>query len=122
MRILLILCVCILSAFSLRAEQISDIEVTNSWIYLYNAQGKKFRSLSVSTVGNICGFSSSFFVSEKGSWIYLWNADGKKINSLSKSSVGEVISVAGDTFTSKKGNWIYTWTKEGKKINSRSAH
>ena len=104
-----------------KAEQISSVESSGSWIYLYNAQGKRYKSMSVSTVGEVKGFSSSFFVSQNGSWIYIWDADGKKIGTMSKSTVGDVIGVADDTFTSKNGSWIYTWSKEGKKINTRSA-
>ena len=107
---------------SSKAEQISSVETSGSWIYIYNSQGKKYKTLSVSTVGTVMGYSSSFFVSQNGSWIYLWNSEGKKIKTMSKSTVGEVIGVAGDTFTSKNGSWIYTWNKEGKKINTRTAH
>ena len=105
-----------------KAEQISSVETSGSWVYIYNSQGKKYKSMSVSTVGTVLGYSSTFFVSQNGSWIYLWDAEGKKITSISKSTVGEVLGVAGDTFTSKNGNWIYTWNKDGKKVNSRSAH
>lgn len=111
-----------LSFLKTMAEQISSVETSGSWIYLYNAQGKKYKSMSLSTVGEVKGFSSSFFVSQNGSWIYIWDSDGKKITTLSKSTVGDVIGVAGDTFTSKNGSWIYTWNKNGKKINTRSAN
>lgn len=110
------------AAISMRAEQISSVEPSGSWIYLYNAKGQKYKTLSASSVGTVLGYSSSFFVSESGSWIYLWDSDGKKYKTLSKSSVGNVIGVAGDTFTSRSGSWIYTWDKNGKKINTRSAH
>ena len=107
---------------AVKAEQISSVENSGSWVYMYDAQGKKYKTLSASMVGNVKGFSSSIFVSQNGSWIYVWNSKGKKITTLSTSTVGDVIGVAGDTFTSKNGNWIYTWSKEGKKINSRSTH
>lgn len=105
------------------AEQISSIDQTGSWVYLYNAKGSKYKTLSTSSVGTVVGYSSSFFVSvsQSGSWIYLYDADGKRYQTLSQSSVGDVIGVAGDTFTSRKGAWIYTWDRNGKKINTRSA-
>lgn len=117
----------LLLAFSfgiMSAEQISSIDQTGSWVYLYNAKGSKYKTLSTSSVGTVVGYSSSFFVSvsQSGSWIYLYDADGKRYQTLSQSSVGDVIGVAGDTFTSRKGGWIYTWDKNGKKINTRSAH
>lgn len=107
---------------SSKAEQISSVETSGSWVYIYNSQGKKYKTLSTSSVGRILGYSSTFFVSESGSWIYLWDAEGKKYKTMSKSSVGEIIGVAGDTFTSRSGSWIYTWDKDGKKINTRSAN
>lgn len=122
MKKFLLLILMTMFGMSSKAEQISSVETSGSWIYIYNSQGKKYKTLSVSTVGTIMGYSSTFFVSENGSWIYLWDAEGKKIKTMSKSTVGEVIGVAGDTFTSKNGSWIYTWDKEGKKINTRSSH
>lgn len=110
-----------MSGLSSKAEQISSIDTKGSWIYLYNSQGKKYKTLPSSSVGTVVGYSSSFFVSQNGSWIYLWNPEGKKYKTMSKSTVGVVIGVAGDTFTSKNGSWIYTWDKNGKKINTRSS-
>lgn len=121
MRRLLAIILLICSFSIIMAEQISSVENSGSWVYLYNSSGKKYKSLSSSSVGVVKGYSSSFFVSEQGSWIYLYDADGKRYKSLSKSSVGDVIGVAGDTFTSRQGNWIYTWDKSGKKLNSRYA-
>ena len=122
MKKLLLLFLIAMFGFSSKAEQISSVETSGSWIYLYNSQGKKYKSLSVSTVGTVMGYSSTFFVSQNGSWIYIWDSEGKKINTMSKSTVGDVIGVAGDTFTSKNGSWIYTWNKDGKKINTRFAN
>ena len=122
MRKFLLLTLLIIGGIVMNAEQISSVDTSGSWIYLYNSQGKKYKTLSVSTVGTVKGYSANFFVSENGSWIYIWDSEGKKINTLSKNTVGDVIGVAGDTFTSRNGSWIYTWSKEGKKINTRSAH
>lgn len=119
-KLILILSLIFISATSV-AEQLSDIQTSGSWIYLYNTAGKKYKTLSVSSVGQIEGFSSSFFVSKKSGWIYLYDADGKRYKTMSVSTVGDVISVAGNTFTSRKGNWIYTWSRDGKKLNTRSA-
>ena len=121
MKKLLLFIVLAMFGLSSKAEQISSVETNGSWVYIYNSQGKKYKTLSVSTVGTVMGYSSNFFVSQNGSWIYLWDAEGKKIKTMSKSTVGDVIGVAGDTFTSKNGSWIYTWNKDGKKINTRSS-
>lgn len=104
-----------------RAHRISSIEQSGSWIYMYDEAGKKYKTLSASSVGEVVGYSSTFFVSRSGSWIYLWDADGKKYKTISASTIGEVLSVTGDTFTSRNGSWIYTWDRNGKKINTRAA-
>lgn len=121
MKKLILLFALLLPGVAMVAEEISSVETSGSWVYVYNAQGRKYKTMSASSVGTVVGFSSTFFVSVKGSWVYLWDAEGKKIATLSKSSVGEVTGVAGDTFTSRSGNWIYTWNSKGKKINTRSA-
>lgn len=102
------------------AHRISTIEHSGSWIYLYDESGKKYQTLSANTVGEIIGYSSTFFVSRNGAWIYLWDSEGKKYKTISTKTIGEVISVTGDTFTSRNGNWIYTWDKDGKKISTRA--
>ena len=102
------------------AQSISHIESTKSWYYIYDQDGKKTKTLS-STIGELQGFSSSFFVVKSGSWYYIYDATGKKTKTLSESTVGKVLSVSGETFTSQVGSWIYTWSKEGKKISTRAA-
>ena len=121
-RLFFVLLVCCGSICPALAEMISSIEDTGTWIYLYNEKGKKYKTLSKSSTGQILGYSSIFFVTQNGNWIYLYDADGKKYKTLSSSSVGTVLGVAGNTFTSRNGNWIYTWDSNGKKISTRSAH
>lgn len=104
------------------AETLSSIDKNGSWYYLYNTTGKKYKSLSVSSVGDVKGWCGDFFVSQNGSWYYLYDADGRKYKSMSVSSVGEIIAVSGGTFTARNGSWIYTYDSQGKKISSRSAH
>ena len=80
--------------------RISTIDRSGSWYYMYDENGKKYKTLSVSSVGDIVGYSSTFFVSTRSSWIYLWDSEWKKYKTLSASSIGQVIGVTGDTFTS----------------------
>ena len=122
MRNLLIALFLIFGAATIAAEEISSVETSGNWVYLYNTNGKKYKTLSSSSVGTIVGYSSTFFVSEHGNWIYLYDSEGKRYKTMSKSSVGNIIGVAGNNFTSRSGNWIYTWDMNGKKINTRSAH
>lgn len=119
MKKLLLVCIMAMAGLYAAAEYISSVEQSGSWVYLYNSNGRKYKTLSTSSVGTIVGYSATFFVSQTGSWVYLWDSDGKRYKTLSKSSVGDVIGVAGDTFTSRNGNWIYTWDRNGKKINTR---
>ena len=102
-------------------HSIASIDVSGGWIRLYDAKGRNYKTLSVSSVGEIKGYSSTLIVTQYHGWIYLLDAEGKKCQTKSVSSVGEVIGVAGDTFTSRNGGWIYTWDRNGKKISTRSA-
>ena len=121
MKKLLLSIVLLLSVVNLQAQSISHIETTKNWYYIYDQDGKKIKTLS-STIGELQGFSSTFFVVKSSSWYYIYDANGKKTKTLSESTVGKVLSVSGETFTSQVGSWIYTWSKEGKKISTRSAH
>ena len=120
MKKLLLSIVLLLSVANLQAQSISHIETTKNWYYIYDQNGKKIKTLS-STIGELQGFSASFFVVKSGSWYYIYDANGKKTKTLSESTVGKVLSVSGETFTSQVGSWIYTWSKEGKKISTRAA-
>ena len=120
MKKLLIIMAMLLSVTGLKAQSISHIETTKSWYYIYDQDGKKIKTLS-NTIGELQGFSSSFFIVKSGSWYYIYDSKGNKTKTLSESTVGKVLSVSGETFTSQVGSWIYTWSKEGKKINTRSA-
>ena len=120
MKKLLISAILLFSVLTLQAQSISHIEITKAWYYIYDQDGKKIKTLS-STIGELQGFSASFFVVKSGSWYYIYDANGKKTKTLSESTVGKVLSVSGETFTSQVGSWIYTWSKEGKKISTRAA-
>lgn len=110
-----------LSALTAGARCLSDVQRSGSWYYLYDCDGKKFKTMAVSSVGNVVGWSSTFFVSRSGSWYYLFDADGKRYKTIAASTIGDVIAVAGDTFTSRKGPWIYTFDRNGRKLNTRAA-
>ena len=100
---------------------ISSVETTGGWIRLYDEKGHNYKTLSVSSVGEVKGYSSTLIVTQYHGWIYLIDAEGRKYKTLSVGSTGEVTGVAGDTFTTRYRNWIYTWDRNGKKISTRSA-
>ena len=102
-------------------QQISYIEETKNWYYVYDDQGKKIGGLARSSVGEIMGWGSDFFVAKRYSFYYICDAKGKTLKTMSVPNVGEIVGVSGNTITSRKGSWIYIWSKEGKKISARSA-
>ncbi|MCH5230153.1 MAG: hypothetical protein J1F12_09265, partial [Muribaculaceae bacterium] len=42
---------------------ISSVETNGSWVYMYDARGTKYKTLSAGSVGTVMGYSSTFFVS-----------------------------------------------------------
>ena len=103
-------------------QQISYIEETKNWYYVYDEQGKRIGGLSRSRVGELKGWGSDFFVAKRYSFYYICDAKGKTLKTMNVSDVGEIVGVTNSTITSRKGSWIFTWNKEGKKISARSAN
>ena len=101
-------------------QQISYIEETKNWYYVYDEQGKRIGGLSRSSVGELKGWGSDFLVAKRYSFYYIYDAKGKVLKSMSVSNVGEIVGVSNNTITSRKGCWIFTWNKEGKKISARA--
>ena len=94
-------------------QQISYIEETKNWYYVYDEQGMR--------IGELRGWGSDFFVAKRYSYYYICDAKGNTLKTMSASNVGEIVGVSNSTITTRKGSWIFTWSKEGKKISSRSA-
>ena len=109
-------------AVQAQRQQISYIEETKNWYYVYDDSGKKIGGLSRSSIGELKGWSSDFFVAKYYSYYRIYDAKGKVLKALNVSDVGEIVGVSGNTITSRKGSWIYTWSKEGKKISARSSN
>lgn len=68
---------------SLSAEKISSVETSGSWIYLYDADGKRYKTISKSSVGEMAGVAGDTFTTRSGNWIYTWDKNGKKIHTRS---------------------------------------
>ena len=109
-KVFTILLLMVALAAQAQRQQISYIEETKNWYYVYDEQGKRIGGLSRSSVGELKGWGSDFFVSKRYSYYYICDAKGKTLKTVSNS-----------TITSRKGSWIFTWSKEGKKISARSA-
>lgn len=103
-----------------QSQQISYIEETKNWYYVYDEAGKKIGGLSRSSVGELKGWGNDFFVAKYYSYYRIYDAKGRVLNAMNVSDVGEIVGVAGNTITSHNGSWIFTWNKEGKKISARS--
>ena len=103
-------------------QQISYIEETKNWYYVYDEQGKRIGGLSRSSVGELKGWGCDFFVAKRNSYYHICDAKGKTLKTMSVTNVGEIVGVSNSTITSRKGSWIFTWNREGKKISARSAH
>ena len=120
------LLICLLTMFLAnngfaQKNHIGYIESDKNWHYIYDAQGKKLGGFSRSSVGDVVGWGTDFFVGKQHSFYRIYDIKGKVLKALSINTVGEVLSVSGDTITSRLGNWIYFWDKNGKKIGSRPA-
>ena len=120
-KLLIILMTMLTLGAQAQRQQISYIEETKNWYYIYDESGKKIKTLYRNGIGDIKGWGKDFFVSKRGAFYLICDAEGKTLKTLGAQSVGEVVSVSGTTFTSRLGVWIFTWNKEGKKINTRAA-
>lgn len=103
-------------------QKISYVEETKNWYYVYDEAGKKIGGLSRSSVGDLKGWGSDFFVAKYYSFYRIYDAKGKVLKAMNASDVGEIVGVSGNVITSRRGSWIFTWGKDGKKISARSAN
>ena len=123
MRILLIILMTLLAVgVQAQRQQISHIEETKNWYYVYDEAGKKIGGLSRSSVGDLKGWGSDFFLAKYYSFYRIYDAKGKVLKAMNVSDVGEIVGVSGNTITSRKGSWIFTWSKDGKKLSARSVN
>ena len=105
-----------------QCQQISYIEETKNWYYVYDEVDKKIGGLSRSSVGEVKGWGNDFFVAKYYSFYRIYDAKGKVLKAMNVSDVGEIVGVSGNTITSRKSSWIFIWNKDGKKISARSAN
>ena len=117
----LLIFVFLMVALSIQAQQkeISYIETTKNWYYVYDETGKKVGGLSRSSIGELKGWGSDFLVAKYYSYYRIYDAKGKVLKTLNVSDVGEIVGVSGKTITSRKGSWIIIWDKDGKKISAK---
>ena len=117
--ILILLFFEISNAQSSESKSISYIEMTSTWIHIYDESGNVYYTDVRSRFGDVVGYSSKFFIVHRGSFYVIYDANCRSVNTLSVSNIGEILSVAGNTFTAKNGSFISTYDRTGKKINVR---
>jgi hypothetical protein len=100
---------------------ISDIEQNGAWYYLYDSKGKRYKTMSVASVGELQGHSSTFFIGKNGDWYYFFDEKGNRFMTKSVKEIGKIKSVSSKGFTSKNNGWIYTWDKNGRRTGTRPA-
>ena len=110
-KVLLILSLMIsVTVFAQSSQQrtISYIEMTETWVYIYDESGKRYYTDSRSRFGDVVGYSSTFFIIRRGSFYILYDPDIRTLKTMSISHVGEILGVAGNTFTARKGSFTTT--------------
>ena len=122
-KLLTIICfILAVAAQAQRQQQISYVETTKNWYYVYDEAGKKIGGLSRSSLGELKGWGSDFLVAKYYSFYRIYDAKGKVLKAMNVSDVGEIVGVSANTITSRKGSWIFIWDKKGKKISAKSAN
>lgn len=107
-------------AIKVYSQQISYVEETRNWYYVYDEKGNRLGGLSRNTIGELKGWGNDFLVAKYYSFYRIYDAKGRVLKSMNVSDVGEIVGVSGKTITSRKGSWIFIWNREGKKIKAIS--
>lgn len=102
------------------SKSISYIEMTSTWIHIYDERGKVYYTDTRSRFGDVVGYSSTFFIIKRGSFYVLYDTAIRPLKTMSISNVGEILSVTGDTFTARKGSFVTTYDKTGKSLRTRT--
>ena len=116
--IVTIMLLCSVASYG-QQKRLSYIDEDISFYYLYDDAGKRSKTLPKS-IGELQGWSATFFVVRQGSLYRIYDAQGKAGKVMPVSSVGKILSVTGDNITSNSGNLIFVWDKNWKKIRTRA--
>lgn len=95
-------------------KSISYIEMTSTWIHIYDESGKVVYTDTRSRFGDVVGYSSTFFIVKRGSFYVLYDANCKPQNTMDITKVGVILAVSGNTFTARNGSFITTYDCKGK--------
>lgn len=76
---------------------ISDVQTKGSYYFVFDEKGKKISQL-LTSLGELRGIASDFFVVEKGSYYVTYDSDSKKIDQLlTRTEILEVQEVLHST-------------------------
>ncbi len=98
---------------------ISSIERRGSYYEIFDERGKKIQNVS-NSLGELLGWSDSFFVLLKGSYYVTYDERGRFLYRIS-SSLGNFVSITGDQFILRDGSRLCVYNKFGKRIDTRPA-
>lgn len=121
-KLLIILMTMLAVGTQAQRQQISYVETTKYWYYVYDEAGKKIGGLSRGSLGELKGWGSDFLVAKYYSFYRIYDAKGKVLKAMNVSDVGEIVGVSANTITSRKGSWIFIWDKKGKQISAKPAN
>lgn len=100
------------------AQQISDVQIKNSWIIVYNEKGKEISRMTQAK-NEVVGTTGSFFVVNNASgWIITYNEKCKEIARMSSTNK-QVKGAVGETFTVLSNGWTITYGKNCKEKSRR---
>ena len=97
--------------------EISDIEIKNGWITLFDSNSKKISQMP-QLKNEIVGIAGNFFVVTNNGWIITYDERCKKIEQMAQSGK-QVKAAVGSTFTVFSNGWIITYDKKCKEKSKR---
>lgn len=92
---------------------ISSIEHQGYWYEVFDARGKKAKSIS-DNIGELLGWSDRFFIVMKGSWYDTYDEQGKKLNQFQQTSAISFLSALINSLSERVHGLIHTMLGERK--------
>lgn len=92
---------------------ISSIEHQGHWYEVFDARGKKAKSIS-DNIGELLGWSDRFFIVMKGYWYDTYDEQGKKSNQFQQTSAISFQSALINSLSEKVRGLIHTMLLERK--------
>ena len=78
------------------ARSLSNVERDGNWYRFYDETGKRYRTESVASTGELVGWSSSMVIFKNGNFFYVYDVEMKKRKGFSIPAYEEVIAISGN--------------------------